>query len=295
MVDYHDNEHDSDLEDRTPHKNNDATPKDTPWPSGDKNVSNQEALDTLQDRLKQLKKDAQHQQEAEKDLQREIRRRQELENKLLQIEANLKTKAIQSPEEDNLRKDQDPFTKEIMKAKISKDFKLLDMTLYDGTTDPGHHLSNLRSRMYLTDASDTVRYKAFPATLTKIAIRWFDNLPLRSISSFDDLAKKFSAKFSIQKDKTKHAPSLLGIKQTDRESLCNYVERFNKACLDIQNLPTEAAIMGLINGLREEPFSQSISKKYPTSLNEIQERAEKYINMEENARLGEASRSEFPS
>jgi len=135
--------------------------------------------------------------------------------------------------------------------------------------------------------------KAFPTTLTKTAIKWFDNLPPRSISSFDDLAKKFLAIFSIQKDKTKHAPSLLGIKQGDRESLCNYMERCNKACLDIQSLPTEAAIMGLINGLREGPFSHSISKKHPTSLNEVQERAEKYINMEENSRLGEASKSGF--
>ncbi|XLU45784.1 hypothetical protein S245_040598, partial [Arachis hypogaea] len=60
--------------------------------------------------------------------------------------------------------------------------------------------------------------------------------------------------FSIQRDKAKHAPSLLGIKQGDQESLRSYIERFNKACLDIQSLPTEAVIMGLINGLREGPF-----------------------------------------
>ena len=53
--------------------------------------------------------------------------------------------------------------------------------------------------------------------------------------------------------------------------------------------------MGLINGLREGPFSQSISKKYPTSLDEVQERAEKYINMEENSRLGETSKFGFTS
>ena len=145
--------------------------------------------------------------------------------------------------------------------------------------------------MYLTDAPDAVRCKAFPITLTKTAIRWFDNLPPKSISSFDELAKKFLARFSIQKDKAKHAPSLLGIKQGNRESLRSYMERFNKTCMDIQSLPTEAAIMGLINGLREGPFSQSISKKYPTSLDEVQERAEKYINMEENAWLGETSKS----
>ncbi|XP_052107466.1 uncharacterized protein LOC107457900 [Arachis duranensis] len=67
------------------------------------------------------------------------------------------------------------------------------------------------------------------------------------------------------------------------------MERFNNACLEIQDLPTEAVIMGLVNGLREGLFSQSISKRHPTSLRDVQERAEKYINMEENARLREPS------
>ncbi|XP_057758223.1 uncharacterized protein LOC130978188 [Arachis stenosperma] len=145
--------------------------------------------------------------------------------------------------------------------------------------------------MYLTDASDAIRCKAFPTTLTKTAIKWFDSLPPRPITSFDDLTKKFLARFSIQKNKTKHAPSLLGVKQGDRESLRSYMERFNKACVDIQNLPIEAAIMGLINGLRKRPFNHSISKKHPTSLNDVQERTKKYINMEENSRLGETSKT----
>ncbi|XP_015965707.1 uncharacterized protein LOC107489473 [Arachis duranensis] len=136
-----------------------------------------------------------------------------------------------------------------MKAKVPKDFKAPDLTPYDGMSDLSHHLSNFGSRMYLTDASDATRCKAFPTTLTKIVIKWFDSLPPRTITSFDDLAKKFQARFSIQKDKTKHTPSLLGIKQEDRENLRSYMKRFNKAYLDIQNFLTEAAIMGLINGL----------------------------------------------
>ncbi|XP_057747226.1 uncharacterized protein LOC130966437 [Arachis stenosperma] len=147
-----------------------------------------------------------------------------------------------------------------MKAKVPKDFKAPNMTPYDGTSDPSHHLSNFRSRMYLTDASDAIQCKAFPTTLTKTAIKWFDTLPPRSITSFDDLAKKFLSRFSIQKDKAKHAPSLLGIKQGDQESLRSYMERFNKACLDIQSLPTEAAIMGLIKGLQEGPLVTSYQR-----------------------------------
>ncbi|XP_072076533.1 uncharacterized protein [Arachis hypogaea] len=161
------------------------------------------------------------------------------------------------------------------------------MDLYDGTTNPKHHLSNFKSRMYLADASDATRCKAFSTTLTKAAMKWFDGLPPRSVTSFDDLSRKFLMRFSIQKDKVKHASNLLRVKQEVGESLKDYIERFNKACLKIQDLPTEAVIMGLVNGLREGLFSQSISKRHPTSLSDVQERAEKYINIEKNARLRE--------
>ncbi|XP_072073923.1 uncharacterized protein [Arachis hypogaea] len=123
------------------------------------------------------------------------------------------------------------------------------MDLYDGTTDPKHHLSNFKSQMYLADASDATRCKAFPTTLTKATMKWFDNLPPRSVNSFEDLSQKFLMRFSIQKDKVKHEPSLLGVKQEVGEPLRDYMEMFNKVCLEIQDLPMEAVIMGLVNGL----------------------------------------------
>ncbi|PWG75190.1 hypothetical protein DF186_13905 [Enterococcus hirae] len=36
------------------------------------------------------------------------------------------------------------------------------------------------------------------------------------------------------------------------------MKRFNKMCLNIQNLPTETTIIDLINNLRKKPFNQSI-------------------------------------
>ncbi|XP_016199658.1 uncharacterized protein LOC107640666 [Arachis ipaensis] len=134
------------------------------------------------------------------------------------------------------------------------------MDLNDGMTDPRHHLNNFKSRMYLANAFDATRCKAFSTILTKAAMKWFDMLPPKSVISFDDLSQKFLTRFSIQKDKAKHAPSLLGIKQEVGKTLRDYIEGFNKLCLEIQSLPTEVMIMGLVNGLKEGPFSQSISK-----------------------------------
>ncbi|XP_072081052.1 uncharacterized protein [Arachis hypogaea] len=181
------------------------------------------------------------------------------------------------------KREEDPFMEEIMKAKVPNNFKTPDMDLYDGTTNPRHHLSNFKSRMYLADASDATCCKAFPTTLTNATMKWFDSLPPRSVTCFDNLVRKFLTRFYIQKDKVKHAQSLMGVKQEVGEILRDYMERFNKACLEIQNLPTEAVIMGLVNGLKEGPFSQSISKRHPASLYEVHKRVEKYINMEENS------------
>ncbi|KAL4391252.1 hypothetical protein AHAS_Ahas03G0226500 [Arachis hypogaea] len=155
MTDNLDNDHNSDSENRTPYKNTKITPKDTPQPNGDKHSPNTEMLDGLreqQDCLKQLEQEVEHQREAERDLRRETRRCRELEDKLLKLEADLKTKSIRSSREDSSHKDQDPFTIEIMKTKVPKDFKAPDMTPYDGTSESSHHLNNFRSRMYLMDA-----------------------------------------------------------------------------------------------------------------------------------------------
>ncbi|XP_015944279.1 uncharacterized protein LOC107469410 [Arachis duranensis] len=249
---------------------------------------------SYQGRLEQLKQELEQQREAEQNLREEIERQKELEEKLLKLESSLRSRNSCGDREESPLEGEDPFSEDIMRAKVPRNFKSLDMNLYDGTTDPKHHLSNFKSWMYLADASDATRCKAFPTTLSKAAMKWFDSLPPRLVTSFEDLSRKFLMRFSIQKDKVKHAPSLLGVKQEVGEPLRDYMERFNKACLEIQYLPTEAVIIELVNGLREGPFSQSISKRHPTSLSDVQERAEKYINMEENARLREPSWRQGP-
>ncbi|KAL4286172.1 hypothetical protein AHAS_Ahas19G0059600 [Arachis hypogaea] len=133
MADNHDNDHNSSLANRTPNKDTDATSKDAPQNGGNKQPPN-------------------------KKFWKLSRNKTTSEDKLLKLEADIKAKTTRSGHEDSPHKDQDPFTKEIMKAKVPKDFKAPDMTPYDGTSDPSHHLRNSRSRMYLTEASDAIHY-----------------------------------------------------------------------------------------------------------------------------------------
>ncbi|KAL4344136.1 hypothetical protein AHAS_Ahas11G0148200 [Arachis hypogaea] len=191
MADDHDNDHNSGLVDITPNKDADATSKDTPQNGGDKQPQNTEILEAIckqQNRLKQLE------QEAERNIQRETRRRRELEEKLLKLEADLKAKTIQPSHDDDSHKDKDPFTKEIMKAKVPKDFKAPDMTPYDDTSDPSHYFSNFRSRMYLTEASYAIRYS--PSRRTK---------PSTSQVYYESSKEIGKVSAATWKDSTKHA------------------------------------------------------------------------------------------
>ncbi|MED6148537.1 hypothetical protein PIB30_054051 [Stylosanthes scabra] len=122
--------------------------------------------------LDRLKSNYARQREVEQELRQEQAWRKETEEKLRKMEAKLKRKAANKAtlyHSDLLFTTGDPFSEEIMQAEVPKNFNCLEMALYDGSTDPMHHLSNFRSRMYLAGASDATRCKGFPTTLTKAA------------------------------------------------------------------------------------------------------------------------------
>ena len=70
-----------------------------------------------------------------------------------------------------------PFSDYIMSVKLPRGFKPpTDMEPYDGSSDPQEHMDAFKSRMALAEASDPVRYRAFPITLKKAALKWFNSL-----------------------------------------------------------------------------------------------------------------------
>ena len=84
--------------------------------------------------------------------------------------------------------DEMPFLEYIMSMKLSRGFKPpTDMEPYDGSFDPQEHMDTFKSKMALAGASDPVRCRAFPITLKKAALKWYNSLPSRSICKFSDL------------------------------------------------------------------------------------------------------------
>ncbi|XP_022897815.1 uncharacterized protein LOC111411523 [Olea europaea var. sylvestris] len=173
-----------------------------------------------------------------------------------------------------------PFTPEVLSYPLPDRFKYHRIKEYDGTTDPINHLNVYTNIMNLQVAPDAVMCKAFPQTLTNAARDWFSTLEPNSITSFSDLADKFSTFFASSKRIRKTTASLMQMRQGPNETLRSFMTRFNRERLQILDLHITAAVSALTYAIKCEAFKMSLSKTPPKSVTELLTRAEKYINME---------------
>ncbi|KAL8105090.1 hypothetical protein AgCh_029036 [Apium graveolens] len=69
-----------------------------------------------------------------------------------------------------------------------------------------------------------------------------------------------------------------------KESLRDYLNRFTKEALKVPDLDDKVAMIALQQGTRDEFFKMSLAKRPPESMLQLQERAGKYIKVEESMR-----------
>lgn len=56
-----------------------------------------------------------------------------------------------------------------MQEPLPKHFKMSQLKIYDGSTDPVDHLEGFKTLMLFQEATDVVLCRAFPSTLRKLA------------------------------------------------------------------------------------------------------------------------------
>ncbi|GFZ06814.1 hypothetical protein Acr_18g0009840 [Actinidia rufa] len=94
-----------------------------------------------------------------------------------------------------IRQTEPPFTKRVLRARISSKFKLpAQLGIYEGKTDPMDHLDSYKSLISLQGCSDEVMCKAFSATLKGPARSW-------TPTWFDSLSKNVSETLSALQSK----------------------------------------------------------------------------------------------
>ncbi|TXG73511.1 hypothetical protein EZV62_002090 [Acer yangbiense] len=176
-----------------------------------------------------------------------------------------------------------PFVEGITTAEILNNFKMprKDMCGYGGTGDPDDHLDSYLDWMNMQGASDAVKCRVFPLTLSGDARTWYGSLKRQSISSFHKLSKEFRGGFAASRRRRRHMVHLTSIRQLETESIRDYMKRFTEAARQVQDFSEAGAVMAFIQGLQKGNLSWSLSKKGPTTYRELIERAEKYAIAED--------------
>ncbi|GMN71895.1 hypothetical protein TIFTF001_055588, partial [Ficus carica] len=119
-----------------------------------------------------------------------------------------------------------PLTSRITNT-ITPKFGSISFPRFDGMSDPHDHLLQykhvVQSTNIPTDMLDDMMCKLFAQSLKGAALRWFCNLPAKSIYSFDELSLEFMRSYSVHIQSGKTTKDLWGVIQGPHESLRAYI------------------------------------------------------------------------
>ncbi|KAG8660874.1 hypothetical protein MANES_02G203175v8 [Manihot esculenta] len=174
-----------------------------------------------------------------------------------------------------------PFSKWVQQETVPKKFMMPSMAAYDGTGNSREHVMNYKTFMELQTLLDALMCKVFPMTLLGPARAWFNSLEAGSIRSFGDLAIRFINRFIAGVPAERKTSYLETVRQREGEYLREYVAHFNTEALQIPDLDEGRAVEAMQKGTTSAEFFGSLSRKPPTSLAELMQRAEKYIRQDD--------------
>ncbi|XP_027927449.1 uncharacterized protein LOC114184336 [Vigna unguiculata] len=174
-----------------------------------------------------------------------------------------------------------PFTSYILETPLPEKWKIPTFDKYDGTTNPDNHMRVFVHQMMFHAVSDPIWCRVFSTSLTGEALKWFSELSAGSIDSFATLKARFITQFAPLKPAILTVDNLVNIRQEDGESLRSYLDRYNRMSVKIKDLSDEIARHHFSYGLQPRVFADKISRKKSKTMEEMRERAAKFIQMED--------------
>ncbi|GMN29028.1 hypothetical protein TIFTF001_044306 [Ficus carica] len=177
-----------------------------------------------------------------------------------------------------------PFTPSIMESPYPTRFKMPTIPSYDGSTDADEHVENYQAHMLIQSANEAALCKSFCLTLTGAARQWYRRLPPGSIGSFQQLASSFSAAFLGSRTRKLGASHLFSIKQRESETLKKYLERFDKAVVQVENCSDDTLAQALKEGVKDPRLVWTLAYDRTTSFTHLRGIAWRHAEADEYVR-----------
>ncbi|XP_059639241.1 uncharacterized protein LOC132281564 [Cornus florida] len=136
--------------------------------------------------------------------------------------------------------------------------------------------------MALNPNNDPLMCKCFPTSLAGPALNWFKNLAQGSIASFQDLCDKFISQYYGNKRPAEDVSSLFTMKQHEDERLQAFLTRFNLVKSMVMECHQSTAVQAFKLAMkRETPFHTSLVVNTPRTMDELNEKADGFVRLEE--------------
>nr|GEZ21271.1 reverse transcriptase domain-containing protein [Tanacetum cinerariifolium] len=164
----------------------------------------------------------------------------------------------------------DPFTPRIRNFKNSRKTRMPNnVKTYDGTADPEDHVKNFQAAAQVERWAMPTWCHMLNSTLIGAARVWFDELPSKSIDSYKDLKTDFLAYFMQQKKYVKDPVEIHNIKQKDKETIKDSMERFRVETGRLKGAPECMRISGFMHGVNNPELTKRLNEHVPKTMKEI--------------------------
>nr|GEY39793.1 hypothetical protein [Tanacetum cinerariifolium] len=164
----------------------------------------------------------------------------------------------------------DPFTHRIRYFDFPKKTQMPNnVKTYDGSDDSKDHLKIFQVAAKVERWAMLTWCHMFNSTVTGSARVWFDDLPSKSIYSYDDLEKAFLANFLQQKKCIKDPVEIHHIKQREGESTEDFVQRFNAESRHVKGAPECMRISEFMHRITNPELIKRLHDNIPKSVKEM--------------------------
>jgi len=138
---------------------------------------------------------------------------------------------------------------------------------FTGVEDSEAHLTTFHTQMMLSAGSDVVYCKMFVSTLQGTALEWFVSLPTGHITNFQQFSKLFVDQYIVNKAPPRVSYDLFDVRQYQRESLRDYLNRFGAQML----------VYAFKKGVLPGPFCEAHIRAHPATFAEVRRLAVAHI------------------
>ncbi|GKC62027.1 reverse transcriptase domain-containing protein [Tanacetum coccineum] len=132
---------------------------------------------------------------------------------------------------------------------------------YNGSKDPEDHLKIFQAATKTERWAMPTWCHMFNSTLTGNARVWFDDLPPEPIDSYNDLRETFLKNYFQQKKCIRDPIVLHNIKQRDRESTEDFIQRYKSKSGNVKGAPECMRISGFVHEITNPELIKRFHEK----------------------------------